>query len=84
VYERGRLLIELMNLMNQPSYPLPNFKKYTLAFLDVGIFMNANREMNQYLSSKMITLPSGTQLDVLALPPHLQANLQTQIDSFSR
>jgi len=83
VYKRGRLMVDLMQLINQNSYPLANFNKYTLAFLELGIFMNANREMNQYLSSKMITLPSGTQFDVLSFPPELQANLQTEIGVFA-
>ena len=43
VYKRGRLMVDLMQLINHGSYPLANFYKYTLAFLELGIFMNANR-----------------------------------------
>lgn len=84
VYKRGRLMVDLMQLINQSSYPLPNFCKYTLAFLELGIFMNANREMNQYLSSKMIKLPSGTEFNVTELPHELQANLQAEINTFTK
>lgn len=42
-YKRGRLMVDLMQRINHASYPLQNVLKYTLAFLEMGIFMNSNR-----------------------------------------
>lgn len=60
VYKRSRLMIDLMQNFNScPIESITNGIKYTIMFLQVGVFMATVDLLINFLKSTKISLPSG-------------------------
>ena len=63
IYSRGRLMIELMNKLNStPNYPMDSGCKYTLIFLQLGVFSATVNSIIDYLKQPILPMPSGNRI----------------------
>lgn len=83
VYNRGRLMIDLMNRLNSTTnYPLNNGSKYTLILLQTSIFLCTIDELVAYLKHPQIKLPSGRVINKDELDMNSRTSLTTYIDEY--
>lgn len=83
VYNRGRLMIDLMNRLNSTtSYPLQNGPKYTLIFLQTSIFLSTIDQLINYLSGNKLVLPSNKAIVKSELDSKSRASLVNSLEEY--
>jgi hypothetical protein len=83
VYSRGRLMIELMNRLNSTAnYPMDSGCKYTIIFLQLGVFAATVNGIISYLKKPVLPIPSGNRIVKEEFDAKSKQNLLRYIDEY--
>lgn len=74
-------MIDLMGKLNTtPNYPINSGCKYTLIFLQMGIFFSTVSFMVKYLKQPVLQLPSGRSIVKDEFDPKTKQNLTRYVE----